>query len=96
MLGSAAGVAFAPQAAVTKVFMTAIGHGVPSLLADRTPYAEIGRSALTAADPHGRVRTPRGLTGRPVRQVSRRASSRDRATASDRVLAPSLRNMDLT
>jgi hypothetical protein len=39
LLGSAAGVGFALQAAVTKVFMTQLGHGVLSLLGDWTSYA---------------------------------------------------------
>jgi drug/metabolite transporter (DMT)-like permease len=39
LLGSAAGVLFALQAAVTKVFMTELGHGVVSLLGDWTSYA---------------------------------------------------------
>jgi drug/metabolite transporter (DMT)-like permease len=41
LLGSAAGVGFALQAAVTKVFMTELGHGVLSLLGDWTSYALI-------------------------------------------------------
>lgn len=39
LLGSAAGVLFALQAAVTKVFMTELGHGVAALLGDWTTYA---------------------------------------------------------
>jgi drug/metabolite transporter (DMT)-like permease len=41
LLGSAAGVGFALQAAVTKVFMTELGHGVAALLGDWTTYALI-------------------------------------------------------
>lgn len=41
LLGSAAGVLFALQAAVTKVFMTELGHGVVALLGDWTTYALI-------------------------------------------------------
>ncbi len=39
LFGSAAGVSFALQAAVTKVFMTELGHGVAALLASWTTYA---------------------------------------------------------
>jgi drug/metabolite transporter (DMT)-like permease len=39
LFGSAAGVAYALQAAVTKVFMTQLGHGVAALLSDWTTYA---------------------------------------------------------
>jgi drug/metabolite transporter (DMT)-like permease len=41
LLGSAAGVLFALQAAVTKVFMTQLGHGVAALLGNWTTYALI-------------------------------------------------------
>ena len=41
LLGSAAGVGFALQAAVTKVFMTQLGHGVAALFGDWTTYALI-------------------------------------------------------
>ena len=39
LLGSAAGVGFALQAAVTKVFMTQVSHGVLALFGDWTTYA---------------------------------------------------------
>src|SRR5689334_7089245 len=39
LLGSAAGVVFALQAAVTKVFMTELGHGASALLGSWTTYA---------------------------------------------------------
>ncbi|MBO0816638.1 MAG: DMT family transporter [Actinobacteria bacterium] len=38
LFGSAAGVAYALQAAVTKVFMTQLGHGLAALLSDWTTY----------------------------------------------------------
>lgn len=41
LLGAAAGVGFALQAAVTKVFMTQLGHGVAALFGDWTTYALI-------------------------------------------------------
>ena len=41
LLGSAAGVLFALQAAVTKVFMTQLGHGVAALLGNWTTYTLI-------------------------------------------------------
>jgi hypothetical protein len=41
LFGSAAGVLFALQAAVTKVFVTQLGHGVAALLGDWTTYALI-------------------------------------------------------
>ena len=41
LLGSAAGVLFALQAAVTKVFMTQLGYGVEALLGNWTTYALI-------------------------------------------------------
>jgi hypothetical protein len=45
LLGSAAGVGFALQAAVTKVFMTELGHGLAALLGDWTSYALIASAA---------------------------------------------------
>lgn len=45
LFGSAAGVGFALQAAVTKVFMTQLGHGVAALLTSWTVYVLIA-SAL--------------------------------------------------
>ena len=39
LLGSAAGVAFAFQAAVTKVFVPLVGHGLSAILSSWTPYA---------------------------------------------------------
>ncbi len=41
LFGSAAGVAFGLQSAVTKVFMTQIGHGISALLSSWTIYAMI-------------------------------------------------------
>jgi hypothetical protein len=41
LLGSAAGVLFALQAAVTKVFMTQLGHGVTAVLGNWTTYSLI-------------------------------------------------------
>ncbi len=47
LLGSAAGVLFALQAAaVTKVFMTKLGHGVAALLGDWTTYALIASAIV--------------------------------------------------
>ena len=46
LLGSAGGVLFALQAAVTKVFMTELGHGVAALLGDWTTYALIASAIL--------------------------------------------------
>jgi len=46
LLGSAAGVGFALQAAVTKVFMTQLGHGVAALLGDWTTYALIASAIV--------------------------------------------------
>ena len=45
LLGSAAGVVVALQAAVTKVFMTELGHGVAALLGNWTAYALIASAA---------------------------------------------------
>jgi drug/metabolite transporter (DMT)-like permease len=42
LLGSAAGVCFALQAAVTKVFVPLVGHGLPTILSSWTTYALIG------------------------------------------------------
>ena len=39
LLGSAAGVAFAFQAAVTKLFVPLVGHGLSAILSSWTPYA---------------------------------------------------------
>lgn len=46
LLGSAAGVLFALQAAVTKVFMTELGHGVAALLGDWTSYALVASAIV--------------------------------------------------
>jgi hypothetical protein len=46
LLGSAAGVGFALQAAVTKVFMTQLGHGLAALLGNWTTYALIASAIV--------------------------------------------------
>ena len=46
LLGSAAGVVFALQAAVTKVFMTELGHGVAALLGNWTTYALVASAVM--------------------------------------------------
>ena len=46
LFGSAAGVGFALQAAVTKVFVTQLGHGVAALLARWTIYVLIASAAV--------------------------------------------------
>ena len=46
LLGSAAGVVFALQAAVTKVFMTGLGHGVAALLGNWTTYALVASAIM--------------------------------------------------
>jgi drug/metabolite transporter (DMT)-like permease len=46
LLGSAAGVGFALQAAVTKEFMTELGHGVTTLLGDWTIYVLIASAVV--------------------------------------------------
>ena len=46
LLGSAAGVVFALQAAVTKVFMTGLGHGVAALLGNWTTYALVSSAIM--------------------------------------------------
>ena len=46
LFGTAAGVCFALQAAVTKVFVTELGHGVVSLFGDWTTYALIASAVV--------------------------------------------------
>ena len=57
LLGSAAGVLFALQAAVTKVFMTQLGHGVAALLSDWTTYALIATAIVGFALQQSALRT---------------------------------------